>query len=276
MNHLRLYSYQQHLEQKGYAKNTIDQYMACMSLLKRNGITEDSSSAEIQYVIYSLGKSESSRRVYVAAITEYENEIMKKKEGMLKGSIRYQCLQENKAAGKGIEPVRSERSYRSIIGNAKDAKIKVPLHLQIESGLRISEISNLLKKDITMRNGNIWLYVAPGKTKASRYVKVLKSPKLYRELEDYLKKYDDDSRVFIPDELLKSYLAKKGGKTHDLRRYNARRRYIEHRKAGKGKKESAQLVAKQLGHEKVDNTRRYLGEVYRNDKGGKWHDEVSG
>ena len=276
MNHLKLYSYQQHLEQKGYAKNTIDQYMSCMSQLKRNGITEDSSSAEIQYVIYSLGKSETSRRVYVAAITEYENEIMKMKEGMLKGSIRYQCKQGNKESRKGIEPVKSEKSYRMIIGSAKDPKIKVPLLLQIESGLRISEISNLRKKDITMRKGNIWLYVAPGKTKESRYVKVLKNPKLYKELEEYLKNYEDGSMVFVYYELLQTYLLGKGGRTHDLRRYNARKRYIMHRKAGKGKRESAELVAKQLGHQKLENTKRYLGEVYRKDKGGKYNDEVSG
>lgn len=276
MNHLKLYSYQQHLEQKGYAKNTIEQYMYCMSLLKRNGITEDSSSAEIQYVIYSLGKSESSRGVYLAAITEYENEIMKRKEGLLKGNIRYQCVQASRTKKTGIEPARSENSYRKIIGSAKDPKIKLSLLLQIESGLRVSEISNLYKKDITLRKGNIWLYVAPGKTKESRYVKVLKNPKLYKELEEYLKKYEDDSKVFMHDVLLKQYLVERGGRTHDLRRYNARKRYIMHRKAGKGKRESAELVAKQLGHQKLENTKRYLGEVYRKDKGGKYNDEVSG
>lgn len=276
MNHLKLYSYQQHLEQKGYAKNTIDQYMSCMSQLKKNGITEDSSSAEIQYVVYSLGKSETSRRVYVAAITEYENEIMKKKEGLLKGSIRYQCKQDSKENTNGIEPVKSELSYRTIIGAAKDPKIKVPLFLQIESGLRITEICNLCKKDITMRKGNIWIYVAPGKTKESRYVKVLKNPKLYKELEGYLKNYEEDSKVFVYDQTLKQYLAERGGRSHDLRRYNARKRYILHRKSGKAKRESAELVAKQMGHNQLINTRRYLGEVYRNDKGGKWKDEVSG
>ena len=276
MNHLKLYSYQQHLEQKGYAKNTIEQYMYCMSLLKRNGITEDSSSAEIQYVIYSLGKSEASRRVYVAAITEYETEIMKKKEGLLKGSIRYQCVQDSRSKKTGIEPVRSELSYRTIIGSAKDRKIKLSLLLQIESGLRVSELSNLCKKDITLRKGNIWLYVAPGKTNESRYVKVLKNQKLYKELEEYLKNYEDDSKVFANDEVLKLYLVERGGRSHDLRRYNARKRYIMHRKAGKGKRESAELVGKQLGHSDIENTKPYLGEVYRNDKGGKWKDEVSG
>lgn len=276
MNHLKLYSYQQHLEQKGYAKNTIDQYVDCMSLLKRNGITEDSSSAEIQYVIYSLGKAESSRGVYLAAITEYENGIMKKKEGMLKGSIRYQCVQASRSKKSGIEPARSEKSYRTIIGSAKDRKIKLSLLLQIESGLRVSEISNLCKKDITLRKGNIWLYVAPGKTKESRYVKVLKNPKLYKELEEYLKNYEEDSKVFMYNEVLKQYLVERGGRSHDLRRYNARKRYIMHRKAGKGKKESAELVGKQLGHSSIASTKLYLGEVYRNDKGGKWKDEVSG
>lgn len=274
MNHLKLYSYQQHLEKKGYAKNTIDQYISCMSLLKRNGITEDSSSSEIQYAIYSLAKSEASRRVYLAAITEYENEIMKQKEGLLKGSIRYQCRQESRDSNKGIEPVKSEKSYRHIIALA-EPKYKVPLYLQIESGLRISEISNLRKEDITMNKGNIWLYVAPGKTKESRYVKVLKNPRLYAELTEYLKNCEEGRKIFMYDEALKQYLAQRGGRSHDLRRYNARKRYINHRKSGKGKKESAELVAKQLGHSELSNTRRYLGEVYRKDKGGKWHEEVS-
>ncbi len=78
------------------------------------------------------------------------------------------------------------------------------------------------------------------------------------------------------NEVLKQYLVERGGRSHDLRRYNARKRYIMYRKSGKGKRESAELVGKQLGHSSIASTKVYLGEVYRNDKGGKWKDEVSG
>lgn len=270
MKPLRINTYLRHLEKEGYSKNTIRQYVVCMDVLKRSGIYEDSSSEQVYNAIEDGERSENTKLMYLKALTEYEKGVMNQRDGLLKGALRVRLLEENNDDSSGEEPVKSLKAYKNIITRCPNRAMRIGLRLQLESGLRVGEIASLKPKDITMREGHIWLNVSPQKTAYGRHVKVFDNPTLYRELQELLKEKGPDDTVFPTSKAICNYLFIKGGRSHDLRRYNSRLRYTEHRLAGKGKKESVKLVGKQLGHKDLENTRRYLGELYRTDKGGRY------
>ena len=279
MRRLRLYSFQKYLEETGYAKNTQRQYVSCMSQLKRAGITELSGSKEIRDAIYWLVPAEESRRMYLKAILAYERGIMKRDEALLKGAVRVQCFAENKENKYGKEPVKPLQSYVTVIAKCKNEGMKIAMLLQLRSGLRVGEINHLKTRDVTLRDNQIWLHVAPQKTKRERYVKALPDKHLYKLLSRYIEDKDEEDTLFSSScsdpRMIHKYLKERiNGQSHDLRRYNARLRYKGYREKGLRKKEALRLVGEQLGHVELVNTKRYLGEMYRNDR-GRWKEKRS-
>ena len=129
--------------------------------------------------------------------------------------------------------------------------------------------SNITKDDITMHHNKIWLNVKKSKNNQPRFVTARDNKRLYEMLEEYLKSAEDRPFAGILTSG-KEFLQSKDGATHDLRRHNSRARYIELRKAGKKKYEALNIVAEQLGHNNLVNTKRYLGVVWEEDTGGKY------
>lgn len=275
MKPLRLHTYKQHLEKAGYAPNTIKQYMSCMDTLKQAGIYEDSTSQEVYDAINTDDRKGNTKLMYLKAVTEYEKGVIGKANSMLNSALRFRLAAENKDDALGKTPKKSVKAYRNIITRCERTATRVALRLQLESGLRAGEISALTPRKITMREGHIWLKVDPQKTEYGRNVKVFDNPVLYEELTEFLKEKAPDDTLFPSAQTLYDYMISKGGASHDLRRHNARLRYIEQRIEGEGKEAALEEVGRQLGHKDLDNTIRYLGSVYRNDKGGKYRKDVT-
>lgn len=266
---LRIFTFQKTLKNGAYAENTKAQYLSCIQRLREEGITESSTSEEVRDALYRISQKPRTRKIYIAAITEYEKTVMGVQEGLLKGSIRQECIKDAQDDTTGIEPKKPEQTYRVLINRLKDKKLKAALLLQLESGLRIGEVAVLEKKNITMHHNRIWLDVKPGKTKMPRIVQVRYNKELYALLSEYI-----DSAENFPfagtTHAAQDFLAEHGGATHDLRRHNARHRYKELRESGLKKYAALNIVAKQLGHNNLVNTKRYLGTVWTADKGGIW------
>lgn len=162
----------------------------------------------------------------------------------------------------------NDDSIKRKINAIRNEKLKLGLRLQIKSGLRVKEISELQKEDIVFNDdGTIKLYVRYGKREKKksdseskikpREVNVRSDKWLYDRLKKFVES-SKDGNIFYSSDYIKHKAMEYGIQTHDLRRINAQERYNDLRNQGFERMKAKEEVGKELGHSDVKFTNIYL------------------
>lgn len=144
------------------------------------------------------------------------------------------------------------------INQIKDPKLRYAYRLALVSGLRVSELAALEKKDIRFReDGTIQVDVRHGKGGSNGMVPCLEDHYLYSRLKDYLEALKDDDRPFYSSVYMRKIAYNLGFECHDLRRAFAIM-YRNKLKEEMPVSEANQEVKKLLRHKRFSTTKRYL------------------
>lgn len=248
------------VEQNVITNDTAASYFSCMRQIDRKCDGQLSAKSLKTFLSRTLEDRRQFLK-YVASIRKYEEGVLKQSKALLFGEPEVELYKLFKERG-NIESspgtdLTEDTTLRKING-LRDEKLKYALRLQLKSGLRVSEIAALQKKDLTFEDGSIKIHVCCGKGRKAREVNVLEDNYLYHKLQLYVKEKDNNERLFYTKDFLKHKVVAYGIETHDLRRLNAQKRFDIELKKGKCKRESKRVVQKELGHESVSTTNIYL------------------
>lgn len=241
-------------------EDTASTYYYCLKRIHEKLKNTNINSIELKNAILNKAKSKESIVNYVAAVRKYEDQVLERPKGLLFGEPEAELfsVKKNMRVAKNTEFKHSKDTVIRKINALKNKKIKYALRLQLKSGLRIKEISELTKKDIQFNDDGLKVQVRQGKGRKSRIVDVIEDPYLVEGLKEFVKDYDEGDKLFYS----RSYLTKKAAaldiETHDLRRINAQERVKGELDKGKSREEAQEVAKRQLGHEKVRTTRIYL------------------
>lgn len=150
-------------------------------------------------------------------------------------------------------------TIRRKINAMRNERLKLGLRLQLQSGLRVGEISDLIPEDIRFEdNGNITLNVRNGKGGKQRFVNIPPDDYLKKHLQAFMEGKNQAEKLFYAKDYIRSEARRYGIETHDLRRINSVVRYNEAKKRLKGKNKAKHEVKEQLGHTTTTMTNIYL------------------
>jgi integrase len=146
------------------------------------------------------------------------------------------------------EPLKLRNTLNSI-NRLKSKKLKTAYRLQIISGLRIAELSNLEKKDIRIdEENNIYIYVKNGKGNKNRIIRCLKDDYVLKNLKNL--KENKKGKLLLSRKYMMEKARKINFHTHDLRKTNIKIIYLN------TTENSVEKMQQQLGH--VEGTKTYL------------------
>lgn len=248
------------VEKAAITKDTATTYLSCVRVLADR--VQEGGEEEIGGALRGMVKELVQLRKYINAIRKYEEIVIRKPEGLLSRSYENVLTNEYK---RKPQPVRKNRvidesNIKRKINGIHDLKTRITLRLELQSGLRVSEVAKLRVKDITFKDGIILVQVHEGKGRKSRKVKVRDDPYLYEKLQEYIGTKDKSQKLFDSRRSISKKSHERDIETHDLRRLNARMRVREEMEKGKDFKEAREVVAGQMGHSFPSTTDIYLGE----------------
>lgn len=243
------------LNEKEITQDTAITYSNCLKILNREIMTD---RKDIEKAIMDIASNRGLVRKYVNAIRKYENIVLNNQFSILSDlSERNLIDQYNTKPSKYKIKELNKDSYLRKINGVHDLKARVTLRLEIQSGLRVSELAKVNAEDITFKDGDIFINVKEGKGRKQRIVKVRRDPYLYEKLQEYIK--DKEGKIFNCRREITKKAAKRNIETHDLRRINARMRLQDEMSKGKNFKQAREVVQEQLGHSFPATTDIYLG-----------------
>lgn len=155
-------------------------------------------------------------------------------------------------------------SIKRKINAIRNEKLKLALRLQLQTGLRVKEISELQKEDIKLKDGKIFVHVKYGKGKGEkenepnpRDVTAREDNYLYDRLGQLMESSSEEN-LFYSKDYIRHKAEKYGIETHDLRRINAQERFEDLTKSGFKRMEAKEIIREQLGHTDMEYTNLYL------------------
>lgn len=242
-------------------KDTAITYASCLNLI--NMSCEKIDGKSLKDYLMKKAKTKNDLMKYVAALRKYENEVLRQPRSILFGEPEIELFNyfKDKLPVIKDEFKHSKDSLERKISALRNKKLKYALRLQIRSGLRIKEISELEPDDFTFEDGKISVIVKNGKGQKQRMVEVLEDNYLYSKLQEYIQEYrqnSTDDKLFYSRAYLKRKANELDIETHDLRRINSQDRVKAEMAKGKKREEAQEFCKEQLGHEKISTTRIYL------------------
>ncbi|MFV0518271.1 MAG: tyrosine-type recombinase/integrase [Aminipila sp.] len=260
----------QQVRQKEITAKTMDGYLRCITQLEIRCNNKDGPSAVIiEEALNKLSQGNNQLAKYIAAIKKYEIDVLNSPKLLLYGEPLMRLrAKKRKLISSGKKLSNSESTYTHKINAIRDTKLKLALRLQKQSGLRVSEVSDLTKHDIIFDepSRSITLKVRNGKGGKARTVNVMRDDYLYDGLIVFIEPLDEQEKIFYSSD----YLIKKAGeyniKTHDLRRINSRQRFRGELDEGATRREARTEVANELGHSLPKITNVYLGDEWKEEK----------
>lgn len=256
------------VKENKYTKDSIRTYSSCLSNMNKKIIINDLEkikvSKSIERFILDL-KTTSNKQKYISAIRRYED-ICLQGETIFDENHSEKVINKmnfsSKKKGK-LPGVSYQTAFRKI--NAlKNKKLKISLRIQLKTGLRVFEISNLRKKNIDIQENTIKIFVIEGKGKKDRYVET-QDGYLSTELKEFLKDKNEKDKLFYSRDYLRKQAKKHDICSHDLRRLYASKRMESLVEEGRSKLEAMKKLKLELGHDSLKDTRLYI-ELYNKSK----------
>lgn len=254
------------VRKKKITAKTMDGYLRCICKLEKVlGNIDGPSAGILEEAIDKLSKGNNQLAKYIAAVKKYERDVLNSPQLLLYGDPLARLREKQRgliSSGKKLS--NSEATYKHKINAIRDNKLKIALRLQKQSGLRVSEVSDLTKSDIFFDENYraIILKVRNGKGGKTRTVNVMQDEYLYSNLKEFIEPLKKQEKLFYSSD----YIIKKAGElnieTHDLRRINSRQRFRKELAEGAERREARTAVSKELGHNNPKITNIYLGDEW--------------
>ena len=248
-------------------RSTADGYVRTLQTLN-DSLPEDYTCEELaERIDYLTARSgESMAQMYIKAVKKYEIGVIGSRGICLYGKPLSRLYR--KYPRNGVVELRHEETvYRRNVNTIpnRDMGYKLAFRLQMASGLRISEVGKLQKRDLQIETEPMQVQVWNGKGGKDRLVTMLEDPWLQSHLKDYLKEFEPDEHVFADVKKLKAYAQGRNIKTHDLRKIYARTLFRTLREKGQTMAQARKEVGRQLGHSGT-----YAGEITNLYLGKEW------
>lgn len=147
-------------------------------------------------------------------------------------------------------------TVRRKVNQIKNEKLKLAYRLAMISGLRVSELAALEKKDIRIVDGIICIHIRNGKGGNSYHIKCQEDKYLLKKLPEYINNLNTD-RLFYSESYLREKADDLGLECHDFRRIFAilrRNKLKKEMPVAKANK----IVQEELRHKRFSTTKRYL------------------
>lgn len=249
--------------EKEYGKNTAKKYYAAAVKLFRddydltvNEINEEVIKERLDHI---RGKNEfSATKQAVLGLKKVYPDITIPDEDW----FQEQSLHRKNRSKKKTKTIDLDATQRKI-NQINDPKLKYAFRLAMDSGLRVSELAEVLPEDITFKDGDIYVNVTHGKGGSNGVVKCQKDPYLYEHLQDFIKKQkeeypeENNKKLFYASNTMQKKAHDLGIECHDLRRICAITLRNELKKEMPVEEANAQ-VKEQLRHARFSTTKRYL------------------
>jgi len=143
------------------------------------------------------------------------------------------------------------KKVNATIQRLKNKKLKLSFLTIMETGLRVSELSQIKASDCIIGNEKIkFSFIGKGGKAESAIIEKVVSPNLYKNLEYIIKHSSDDDKLFLSANYLQLKAKKYGFTCHTLRRIYAKKEYKRTR--------SKKQVKEKLRHDSMKTTNRYL------------------
>lgn len=254
-----LSEFRKYLLNKLSNKNTADRYyfavIKCFKELQFDNLTDISKEFLEDSLKRIKSKSDfSALKNGLFHLHEFDNTFSIPEDDILR-NLGKNKLRGTKQASKDIYPNTVKRKINSI----KEKKFKLGFRLMQLSGLRVSELASLAKKDIQIKDGIIDIILERGKGGKSGEIRCDRDNYLAGALSEYLDSIEDDNKkIFYSAKTMKNKALELGIECHDLRRIAA----INHRNKlkddGMSIQDANENTKKYLRHERFSTTKRYL------------------
>lgn len=228
-------------------------------------------SKEVERAIYFLsGRSPSLVNAYLSAMVSYSKLRWKDRYAILDKPTQDRFIKMSKTDIK--EPKYTYEGQLRKIREIEQEDVRMALKLQLMSGVRIREITNVRKKDINLEERK--LYIARDKGGGGKIAYIIKNRWFDEEITKFLENYEDDDKPFDSYWKITHRCWKKGIETHDNRRIYIRHMFVQFTeenikngmKKARAKREALNKVSKIVGHSTPEMTKRYLGSLWRKTK----------
>lgn len=233
--------YLEYLKMNNLSESTAKTYYKRLKFYQKNNVSNHSK----EYI----GQTKNALKYYFKAQDIYFHENISKLNNM----------QKNKPRSKPVKAVTKISTVNKKINALKNKRIKLAFRLQQLTGLRIGEIAQLKKSDLTFKDGKIFVLVRESKNNKSRRVStIIKDKWLYDKLLELEERKDI---LFYKESTLRVKAWKLGFKSHKLRKVTAKT--INLRYSAKNESEKKEIIRKFLGHGNDRTLKIYIDE---NDK----------
>lgn len=137
------------------------------------------------------------------------------------------------------------------INHLKNRKLKLSYQVLSATGLRVSELAQIQKKECTIEEDTITMhFTAKGGNKDEVVLRREENEKLFCDLRDFIKNLEDRKKIFYSANYLQQKAKQYNFNCHDLRRACAK---IEYQKT-----KSKKAVKEKLRHKSIKATNIYL------------------
>ena len=239
-------------------KNTAKKYYSAVKNLFRDVAFEGLEEVDPEYIKERM------------RMLPNKNEFSAAKRGLLKlqefdPSLQLPAEEFFKETAKGKHnrvQSRGQKIYKDTVtrkvDRVRDPELRLAYRLEMTSGLRISELSDLRPEDIELSGEHMQIFVRNGKGGKSGLVNCLDDAYVKARLEQVLKKADPDARLFYSTGHMMNEAARLGFECHDLRRIYAQDMLLYQMQQGKTRPEAVELVRQGLRHSRSETTQIYL------------------
>lgn len=243
--------YKQYLE-LSYRPQTVQTYCNRLEwLLQGQSILKTVEKLEIQKILDNLSlikhknKFSQSKNAFLQFL-KYENILLSDEQLKQLKTLENQTHKKYKK-----KKVINYKKIDQTIKHLKNKKLKLCYQVLLSTGLRVSELSQIIKNDCTVSGDSIiFSFVAKGGTQEKVIISKEDNSKLFDELKEHISTVQTSEKVFYSCNYLQAQAKKLNFQCHDLRRICAKLEY----KKTRSKKE----VQKKLRHDSVKNTNIYL------------------
>ncbi|MCL1995522.1 MAG: tyrosine-type recombinase/integrase [Defluviitaleaceae bacterium] len=242
-----------------YNKNTADTYYFAVDKILKNHQFGDLS--EVNFGSLGIDKIKGNKNEFSAIknglknLNKFSSDFKIPKDDFFK-EISKKKRNFIKSKGKEINLDKTRRK----INATKNDKYKLAFRLAMVSGLRVSELSQLSKKDLKIDSdaNKIDVFIERGKGGKKGNVLSMEDPYLCQKLSGYIEKLNNGDKIFPAKQSLKNKAKSLGIEMHDLRRIFA----ITYRKnlmnEGVGILQANEATQNALRHTRFSTTKRYL------------------
>ena len=241
------------------------------------GIETDYPTAkQMEAIISKLSRkadgTESAARVekYTTAVKKYSKVVLNNPDAILYGPIKYDLYHRSEKYAQ--EPRFSSQTQKKKIARISDPTIRLALNVQRQCGVRLEELCNIRKKDVDIAHRKI--FIARQKGGGAKNVYLIPNETFDNQLESYMQGKEDEDVLFPMYVEIKNQCQHMGMKNHDNRKLYIREIYEMQRdywiekgmKRIEAKHKALEDTSRMVGHSNIDQTKFYLGHVWRKGK----------